>query len=453
MSATTRLARRVQIELFWGDTPLDVIQVAERGGTIFAGCERSCAVPLPDVLPHDRFPLLDIDTGGVTVRAGSNTRIERHDGGVWIPQETVPDPEMPGTAMAMLPEDHSLRLDFDRLNIVLSRQRISPPRRGLPTSEIEPAFLNSLLLVLFGAAAFVATLLLGPRAMGSEENELHKTPSRYFYNLVSRIESKRKHLALDLFKADLSNVKTAADLPAGPAGKAGKRGAPDTGKRSARRAIKPDDRERVSRMGLIAALSDAPGLGGTIDTTRHGLGGDLTSAIGGLHGKTHGVSGGYGGLDVAGTGPGGRGTGSGLLRRGGPVSRPDLDARARPRVVYSRPSENVPLITHGVLHSRGSLPAEIIRQYIRAHRQQIRYCYEREMTRHPDLAGKLRVHFVIDHRGHVSLAEASQSRGLAATNLRACVLDRVKGWRFPRPTGGGEVDVTYPFLFAPRGSH
>jgi hypothetical protein len=451
MDSTEKLSRRVQIELFWGDTPLDVIQVPERRGTILAGSEYTSAVPLPDVLPYDRFPLLDIDAGDVTVRAGGNTRFYRNQDGAWVRLDTVPDPDRPGTIMAMLPENSPVRLDFERLNIVLSRQRVRPPRRGFLASELEPAFLNSLLLVVFGAAAFVATLLLGPQARGSAEVELHKASSRYFYNLVSHIESDRKRLALDLFKSDLSTTKTLADLPAGPAGKAGKPGAPDTGKRSAHKAIKPDDRESVSHLGLVAALTDAPGLAGTFDTTHHGLGGDLSSAIGGLEGKTPGTSGGYGGLDVAGSGPGGHGTNTNVLHGSGPVSRPELDNSSRPKVVYSSPTENVPLISHGEPHFRGSLPAEIIRQYIRKHRQQIRYCYERELTRHPNLAGKLRVHFVINHRGHVSTAEASQSSSLAAGNLRSCVLARVRGWRFPRPTGGGEVDVTYPFLFAPSG--
>jgi hypothetical protein len=32
-----------------------------------------------------------------------------------------------------------------------------------------------------------------------------------------------------------------------------------------------------------------------------------------------------------------------------------------------------------------------------------------------------------------------------------CVLARVRRWRFPEPKGGGEVVVTYPWIFSAPG--
>lgn len=35
--------------------------------------------------------------------------------------------------------------------------------------------------------------------------------------------------------------------------------------------------------------------------------------------------------------------------------------------------------------------------------------------------------------------------------LQRCLVSRVRTWQFPKPRGGGEVVVTYPFLFKPAG--
>jgi hypothetical protein len=99
----------------------------------------------------------------------------------------------------------------------------------------------------------------------------------------------------------------------------------------------------------------------------------------------------------------------------------------------------------------GSLSEEIIRSTIRSYRRQIRYCYEQELIRHPELTGKITVHFIINSKGLVRYAEGTSTPGLNGTNLKYCVLNKVRTWKFPRPRGGGEVEVYYPFLFAPTG--
>jgi hypothetical protein len=99
----------------------------------------------------------------------------------------------------------------------------------------------------------------------------------------------------------------------------------------------------------------------------------------------------------------------------------------------------------------GSLSEEIVRSTIRSYRRQIRYCYEQELIRHPELTGKIRVHFVINHRGLVQSADGVSTQSLRGTNLQYCVLTKIRTWKFPKPRGGGEVEVNYPFLFAPTG--
>ncbi|MBW1808648.1 MAG: AgmX/PglI C-terminal domain-containing protein [Deltaproteobacteria bacterium] len=456
MTGTRHVGDRILVALYWGETPLDVVQVKEKTGVIQAGSTNSCQIPLPPtLLPGEDFELLKIDSAGVTIRTPGDVEVEREfEPGRWLSMTTLPDPEQAGIVNVELPPNSRLRLVLGRMCLVLKRIRVNPVRRRALLGQLDLAFFNSLMLVFFVAAAFVATILLGPAAQGSVDSQLSKVPSRYIYNLVSRVRHERKLFTAEMMKTELnSSARSLADLPKGPAGKAGRRGIPDTGKRSARRAKKPDDREMLSRLGMVAALGDGPGLPGTYNTDRPGLGGDLTDALGGLHGKEPGDSGGYGGLDLVGTGPGGRGTNGGPIRMAGPVVRQSDLERSAPKVNYTKPTEKTFEITHGVLKSRGSLPADVIRAYIKKHRQQIKYCYERELTRYPDLTGKLRIHFIIAKNGGVRFSEADLVKGIGHTNLSRCILTRVKTWRFPKPQGGGEVEVRYPFLFNPSGKH
>jgi hypothetical protein len=456
MKGERHIEDRIQVALYWGETPLDVVQVREKSGVIQAGSASSCQIPLPlSLLPSEDFELLHIDSSGVTIQAPGDVEVEREfEPGRWLTMTTLPDPEQPGIVTVELPQNSRLRLVLGRMCLVLNRIRVKPARRVAKLTQLDLAFFNSLMLVFFVAAAFVATILLGPAAQGSVDSQLSKLPSPYVYNLVSRVQHERKLFTAEMMRAELnSSVESLADLPKGPAGKAGRRGIPDTGKRAARRAKKPDDREMLSRLGIVAALGDGPGLPGTLNTDRHGLGGDLTDALGGIHGKEAGDSGGYGGLDVIGTGPGGRGKNGGPIRMSGPVSRQSDLKRFAPKVEYTKPTEKTFEITHGVLKSRGSLPPDVIRAYIKKHRQQIKYCYERELTRYPDLTGKLRIHFIISKNGGVRFSEADLTKGIGHTNLSGCILNRVKTWRFPKPQGGGEVEVRYPFLFNPSGKH
>jgi hypothetical protein len=383
-------------------------------------------VALPeDLLPEPDYPLLTIRDGEVTVRTGG-------------------DP-------VDLEEGSPVYLELGRLSLLISRVQVRPTRRAPIAQHLEPRFLNSLLLALFFAVAFVSTLLLGPDALGFDEIELHKTHTRYIRSLISRATPERK-LNVEMFQDDLSDAKMPKMPAVGRPGKAGRRGMPDTGKRRAVRRIKEDDGELVSRMGLLVALGNGPGALGTLDTTRHGLDGDLEDAIGGINGKEPGPSGGFGGLDVKGTGPGCEGcTGSDSLIRT-KIRRSDVSRRAIPETKYSTPTEgDVPEITHGKLEMTGSLSEEIIRSTIRSYRRQIRFCYEQELIRHPELTGKITVHFIINSRGLVRFAEGASTPSLAGSNLKYCVLTKVRTWKFPKPRGGGEVEVYYPFLFAPTG--
>jgi len=102
----------------------------------------------------------------------------------------------------------------------------------------------------------------------------------------------------------------------------------------------------------------------------------------------------------------------------------------------------------GAPAAKGSLPREVIQRVIRAHLAQVRYCYEKSLLQQPTLAGKVVVRFVIDADGAVQEASDVSGPAFPAPEVPACITERVKTWRFPKPHGGGVVVVTYPFILS-----
>jgi hypothetical protein len=142
-----------------------------------------------------------------------------------------------------------------------------------------------------------------------------------------------------------------------------------------------------------------------------GLGGEMEGAIGNMFGSQIGNSGGFGGLGLKGTGPGGGGMGNtigvgrlGTRGRGGGAFGYGTGVAQ----IRRRGEQNVD-ISVGQPIIMGSLSMEIIRQVIHSHRDQIKYCYSKELTRNPNLAGKVTVKFTISPKGYVSQASVSQT--------------------------------------------
>ncbi|MCG8422141.1 MAG: AgmX/PglI C-terminal domain-containing protein [Proteobacteria bacterium] len=116
---------------------------------------------------------------------------------------------------------------------------------------------------------------------------------------------------------------------------------------------------------------------------------------------------------------------------------PGVSVPRRPRTPGTGFTANQPRVV-------GDMDREIIRRYIRRQRQRLRYCYERQLAVEPNLAGTVNATFLIDGHGAVI---ASRASGLHSEPVEACVARVIKSIRFPRPSGGGSVRVTYPFHF------
>jgi hypothetical protein len=183
--------------------------------------------------------------------------------------------------------------------------------------------------------------------------------------------------------------------------------------------------------------------------------GDISSGFddgniyGGLLGNEAGEMQGGFGFGRSGFGPGGGGTGWGTIGTGrygtighGSGTGSGYGVGGGRGGMRGRTAA-VPTVSIGQPNAQGDLDKAIIRRYIKRNQQKIQYCYEKELLAKPNLGGTVMAQFLITPNGNVS-----QSSGSGVDpNVASCVADVIRNIEFPKPKGGGNVMVNYPFIF------
>jgi pSer/pThr/pTyr-binding forkhead associated (FHA) protein len=180
---------------------------------------------------------------------------------------------------------------------------------------------------------------------------------------------------------------------------------------------------------------------------------DDTDIYGGLLGNEAGEMQGGFGYGRSGFGPGGGGTGWGTIGTGrygtighGSGTGSGYGVGGGRGGMRGRQA-SVPQVRIGQPSAVGDLDKAIIRRYIKRNIDKITYCYEKELLATPGLTGTVTTQFFISPNGTVSAANASGVNGAVAS----CVASVIKAIEFPKPKGGGGVQVNYPFNFRPTG--
>jgi TonB family protein len=137
-------------------------------------------------------------------------------------------------------------------------------------------------------------------------------------------------------------------------------------------------------------------------------------------------------LDEGAGGPGGGGLGLGALGSG---------AYGR------RKSGRTPGVRAGSHSVTGALDKDIIRRIVRAHINEVRFCYDKGLAKDPALKGKVSVQFTIGASGSVASSSLKDST-VTDADVADCIVKAVRRWKFPKPEGGGIVNVTYPFVLS-----
>ena len=183
--------------------------------------------------------------------------------------------------------------------------------------------------------------------------------------------------------------------------------------------------------GASNAANKLEGYSGFTSEGKGGLGAAGAGSGGG------GQSMGLGGLAEKGAGGGKKGSGLGALGSGGNI----LGGTGK-LSFDSAGGGGEPIVL-------GSIDSDAIARAIAAYRDQIKYCYEKEINAdRPDLAGRVGVRFVIGASGSVTQAGVLSS-SLKHPPTEQCILEVIRRIPFPPVKGGGVAEVSYPFVFKP----
>jgi hypothetical protein len=218
------------------------------------------------------------------------------------------------------------------------------------------------------------------------------------------------------------------------------------------------DARQAGLLGLLRA--ERATLGSVLDS-RSALGEQAQDALGHLYGSTVGDARGNDGLGIAGAG-----TGAGCLVAGtcstvastglgryGTLPRVGIGsgngaAGGRGAGGLGGRKAGVPGVSTGTAVVVGAGDKEMIRRIIRRHLNEVKYCYEKELTDRPNLFGRVVLRLVISPSGAVAQSSVAEST-LSRPSAEACIAAAGRRWQFLGAPG--TVQVTYPFVFQSAG--
>ena len=170
--------------------------------------------------------------------------------------------------------------------------------------------------------------------------------------------------------------------------------------------------------------------------------------IGGLPNGEIVVGGGNYGMSTKGGGAGGGGEGEGEIMGTSDVDVGGAGVESRKKKVKgtSAPKEKSVEVKTGAASVRGQLSPELINREVRRHKAQIKFCYQKQLTRFPNLSGKVTLAWVIAMDGSVTKAKVKSS-SLGNKDTESCMVRALQSWKFPKPEGGVVSVDAYPFIF------
>ena len=403
-------------------------------------------------LPGEKFEVVQSDGQNFLLRFTGKMNGELHrDGSVSDLRQVIESQrtEHDGDAYSLHLEPNDFAwVDLGAIDLEVCFQPIPKPIFVPFLETIDFTVLNIFLVMFLLAALFVITALNRELEGEGYVDELSGNQAR-IAKLIIKPPEIQKNRFLEKLAKQKENQGEMAAKHSGDEGQMGKKDAP---KRNTRTAPKGDPNNK-DQARMMTQRIFGQGSGGISTIFGHnGLGGELKSAMGNMFGSAPGDARGLGGLGLRGSGSGGGGMGNsigiggiGTKGRGGGVGSYGTGAG-----YLGGKKDTSPEITSSEPMVMGSLDKELIRQVIHRNRNQIRYCYESQLTRFPKLSGKVAVKFVISASGTVASSQVAQST-VSNAELETCIAGRVQTWIFPKPKGGGVVIVTYPFILKQSG--
>lgn len=345
-----------------------------------------------------------------------------------------------------VPMDDDLKLLLEAKESVFVAQMVHPSKKVgggwilmlVITLIAEAFFLGILSLFAFIGLLFALLVIFLP---SPPDSDFMKLDDRFVDMLLEKQEKEEEK----------KDKKPLANPDAGEGAKA-KREEGKVGKKDAKMEKAKGNKVEIQKAQLDKQIAEDAGVlgalrdGGMMDGMGGGVDAEMLGGVGGLIGAK-GVQVGSGGLGSRGSGLGGGGTADGLGGLGTKGMGSGASGYGRGGGNFGAKGEGAIGAVGGDPIILGALDRALIDAVIKRHMNQIRYCYQRELTKSPSLKGKLVIKFVIAKDGSVSSAN-TKSTTLNSPTVENCVVGRFMRMQFPEPKGGGIVIVSYPFIFS-----
>ncbi|MCB9597260.1 MAG: AgmX/PglI C-terminal domain-containing protein [Sandaracinaceae bacterium] len=456
MAKVSQSERRLRVALVFGGA-IQAEETLDKPKNVTLGYTDLDVLPLPDgVTSLDQLTLLRW-TG-----TSYNVLLEPSmSGAIWVggQRREVAALRAMGQTIELGPDDYGV-LTLGNAAVFFQMVRRAPRiGMGIPTFLAEPARLLALGLSLFLHAALLALLFLAlAESPHTDDLELPTDLIRRF--MVTPPPE-------DLLEPEDAGGTDTEDPGLRDRDEAGGEAAEEEEGRVGREDAQQEETEmegeitgggaaeRVSNLGLLGAIRGGEGESNALSEALEGP--SIADLLGGLGSSQTVMGRGSGGTGLRGTGSGGGGTGRGTLfgsgtmgtgvgagrgagggrGSGGPGARGRPAAEVRVHMETATPRVS------------GYLSPEQIMRVVRRNQSAVRYCYENELQRQPNLRGRIEIRWRIARNGTVSSASRASST-MQNARVEGCIVRQVRRWRFPEPDGG-EVDVNFPFIFGTGG--
>lgn len=452
----------LEVAMIWNDQVISVNSYSKPRSVIIGADPKSDFFFEDPALTQDPFPIVTYDGSGYAVIATEGmTGLIQNGQQQYSLQEAIAQGiarksgEVSGGYAIPLSSRTSVRLDVGEANFLMHFTD-QPVLVGVGMG-VDFSTLPYYALSIAAHAAFLILALTNPEDPSGLELDGIQTDNRFVQLMVT--PEQEEEVKPDWLGAG-DDAQEEAAKHKGEEGQAGKEDSDQTNKQMAIKGPTDNKELQLKRAADTAVAMDAGALAVLGDqvaspfgNASESIGSDAIHALGNLEGDGTGESRGFGGLGLAGAGRGG----GGISERGlgmGNVETAGRGGGGRGGSDYGRGASDlgekkarVPVIVPGKPEIRGSLDKEIIARVVRQHRNEIRYCYEKELQKNPKLSGQVKVKFTISGTGRVISAIVNGST-VKNASVENCVADKIRRWVFPEPKGGGIVIVNYPFNFS-----
>ncbi len=455
--------RVLEMRVYWGTILLDIDHRRKPKAITIGETKNTDVFISSEGLPKEEFPLIrTIDDEYVL------TFTNAMDGEIEIGGQTQPLSAVRGTSLAQKDSDfessYQVKLPADARAIVhwggiTFAFRFVPPAQALPNpfwKDLDLQYVNLLLMSIFFHLALIVTFMVYPHDTESLREDIFDRPGviallleppKMDESTKNKLEEMKKRQEKDKEKLVEKEKKKQPEKEK-VVDRTPRKIADVQVKNVPREKSQADKQKEVSEKFSKLFTGGASGAAGSI--LGGGGGGSLSGTLSNVIGTTGaGTAGGLAGLGIRGgamTG-GGIGTSRGIagigtagrLGGGGLAYGSNVGKGLGGQKDRGMVSLSTPVVM-------GALPREVIQKVINDNKAQIRYCYEIELQRDQTLEGKVAVKWIIAATGAVEKVVVTETT-IKSARVGQCLAEKIKGWRFPQPAGGGIVEVNYPFVF------